>query len=277
MKERYEIGKGKEVFKNKLYSSIPTLKNIITENQKNLDELLSIKIRESNDHIIDQYNIETKRFITNITTIQGLDLNIAQYNKETKTREIYSPYSNPGYNVFAHRLLAYFELHKKHPPINFSDIDIKGRNEASEGRENPIIEFVDNIRWEGNIFWYIYDKEKFFGTDKEWVRRIIYPTEEETGNSNREGVGIQNDTTIIQFWHEIVYNSPKPAKIIIENELIPIYLQAFIDTNRRVAWPTNATNLKKIVEMIFYVLEGEEKERDKRMQEARRKTPLISN
>jgi hypothetical protein len=72
---------------------------------------------------IDQYNIETKKYITNITTHQGLDLHLQQYNKSTQQKEVYSPYSTAGYAIFVSLVCAYYECFQKRPILNFPNAD----------------------------------------------------------------------------------------------------------------------------------------------------------
>jgi len=66
-----------------------------------LEQLISIRIplgitkKYNKGQSIEQYNIETKKHITNITTHNGLDLHLSQYSKATGKTETYSPYSDP--------------------------------------------------------------------------------------------------------------------------------------------------------------------------------------
>ena len=267
----------KEVFKTNKLASVPTLKGIISANQKDLEALMSVRVVAKRLDSIDQYNIETKNFITNITTIQWLDLHLTQYNKQTKTHQLYSPYSNPGYNVFVNLLMGYYEIFKKRPPVNFSNIDINSRNESGNRFDNPMKNFVDNIRWEWNVFGYLNYRD-LIKEDKEWITRLVSQNEE-NWNHDREWFGIQWDNVVMKMtgYQPRSSNVPTP-KIVFEKDLIPLFLQAYLDVNLSTTWPDNAVNLKKIYEMIFYVMENEDVRKkvneDDNYHEIRKNTPL---
>ncbi|MEI7563192.1 MAG: hypothetical protein WCJ39_06095 [bacterium] len=128
-KERHELIPGKEILTNGKYKKVISLQKIVPDIEAALGKnLLSIKIRKKRDAIIEQYNIETTKYITNMTTHNGLDLHLVQYNKQTKDMQMHSPYSNPGYSVYTHALCAYYEFFKKKPALNFPNIDKEARN-----------------------------------------------------------------------------------------------------------------------------------------------------
>ena len=268
-----EVYRGKEVFKNWRFSKYPTLNSIIADKESELNELISVKLSAPSIDIIDQYNIETKRFITNFTNHNGLDLLLIQLNKTTGEKEIYTPYSNPGYNVFARLLLAYFEKHKKRPNIDFSNIDIERRNENEKNRDIPLKNDIDALRREHWIRSFLEEKDSF-QTDDNDIYRGISSIEEKW--EDREGIWFQEDLTILKFRNYWVWGQEDNSisTIYIENNLIPLYLQAFIDTNIRIAGPSNGANLKKIYEMIFYFIEHPELDEKERYMRVREDTPL---
>lgn len=277
-----EIYEGKEVLKNWKFSNFPTLEWIISDKISELDGLLSVRLSYHSFDLnsMQQFNIETKNFITNFTTHNWLDLFLTQYNKKTKTKMSYSPYSNPGYNVFVNLLIWYFEAFGKRPNINFKNLDIKWWNENKRKRDIPLFNFLDGIRWDSWLYCYINNKE-LFKEDNKWIIRPILP--DSKGNSDySERIWFHWDKTIMNLENYHVWfnrdpnEKPNMARIIVENDLIPLYLQAYIDTNRNVCWPDVATNLKKIYEMIFYVLENKSEDKEKLVMEARDKTPLSS-
>lgn len=272
-RELLEIYRGKEVFKNWKVSKYPTLNTIISNTWNELDELISIRLSAPSMDRIDQYNIETKRFITNFTNHNWLDLLLIQFNKTTGEKEIYTPYSNPGYNVFARLLLAYFEKNKKRPNVDFSNIDIEQWNENEKNRDIPLKNDIDALRREHWIRSFLEEKDNF-QTDEHGVYRAINPSEETW--EEWEGIWFQEDLTILNFRNYWVWGQEDNSisTIHIENNLIPLYLQAFIDTNIRIAGPSNGANLKKIYEMMFYVLEHPELNGKERYMRVRKDTPL---
>lgn len=99
-KSRYEICRGAEILTNGKYKELPSLQGLVPDIEKSLGQLLSIRIYPLNkiakDQLsIQQYNIETQNYITNITTHNGLDLHLFQHDKHTKSDMIYTPYSSP--------------------------------------------------------------------------------------------------------------------------------------------------------------------------------------
>ena len=71
-----EISQGSEILRNGIYKKIESLKGIIDGNKEVLEKLLSIRIpfgageKYREGQAIEQYNIETEKYITNITTHQ---------------------------------------------------------------------------------------------------------------------------------------------------------------------------------------------------------------
>jgi len=271
-----EIHEGKEVFKNWKFANFPTLNTIISDKENELSKLMSVRIKSYEVDCIPQYNIETTNYITNFTNHNGLDLLLTQYNKETKTKVVYTPYSNPGYDVFANLLLGYYEKNHKRPKIDFSNVDTKERNKSAVDLDLPLKNFIDSIRWDMPLYLYLEQRDTY-KEDSKWIFRPILPanTEDDEREGNREGIGFKDNTTIMQVWNKGLGDEAyRIIKLAFETELIPLYLQAFIDTNLSIAGNRNLGNLQKIYEMIFYVLEHPEIDKNKVTLRAWVDTPL---
>lgn len=256
-KERYELVPGKEILTNGKYKKVISLQGIISDIDASWAEnLLSIKIREKRDGIIEQYNIETTKYITNMTTHNGLDLHLVQHNKETKDIQLYSPYSSPGYNIYTHALCAYYDFFKKKPLLNFPNTDKEARNECRKDMWD--IPLNNEMQYTNMQAMPYLNFQNFFQQDSQWIFRII-PIGDQEKPRTAEWLGIKEDEAIIQtVAHDHYYNRRNTQRIYIEKDLINLFLQAFIDTNRCVAWPMVNLNLKKIADVLYSVLENEE-------------------
>ena len=265
-----EIHQGREVFKNGKFTNFPTLNIIISDKENELNELMSVRIKTD---YIPQYNIETKNFITNFTNHNGLDLLLTQYNKKTRTRVVYTPYSNPGYDVFVNLLLGYYEKNHKRPRIDFSNVHVEERNKAEKSHDLPLKNFIDSIRWDMALYLYLEQKD-LYKEDSTWTFRPLLP--KDTEEDVREGIWFKDKTTIMNVSSKGIGNNSSHtiSTFIFENELIPVYLQAFIDTNLSVAGNTNLGNLEKIYEMIYYTLEHPGIDKEKLSRRAWLDTPL---
>ncbi len=268
-----EIHQGKEVFENGKFAKFPTLRTIISNKENELSDLMSVRVAAHGTDYIEQYNIETQNFITNFTHHNGLDLLLTQYNKETKTRVVYTPYSNPGYDVFVNLLLGYYEKNHKRPKIDFSNVNVEKRNKAEKSWDLPLKDFIDSIRWDMAIYLYLEQKD-LYKEDSTWTFRPLLP--KDTEEDKREGIGFKDNTTIMNISSKGIGNNSSHtiSTFVFENEIIPVYLQAFIDTNLSVAGNTNLGNLQKIYEMIYYTLEHPEIDKDKVSRRAWIDTPL---
>lgn len=256
MKDRFEISQwAEEVFTNNQYKSIEGLSDVMKSIEDKLDAILSVKLFIKNNGTRFQYNIETKKYITNIATIQGIDLNLRQYDKAHERRTLCSPYSDPGYSIFTHLLCAYFEIFKKRPVVHFGEMDIEERKKDRNWRgDNPVLDKIDGIRWDGSMYDYLFYWEKF-ATDEQWIQRVVSSSEPK--ERSKPWFGIQWDTVIL---HDTDYQYTPWAihDILFEKDLLLLYLQAIIDVNFSTGWSINIVNMKKIYEMIYYVLENEE-------------------
>ena len=88
-----------------------------------------------------------------------------------------------------------------------------------------------------------------FKEDSTGITRPIRDEEKE-----RHGIWFKDNNTIMHLTYSNIQDALLEAEIVIENELIPLYLQIIIDTN---IWNTkarNTTNLKKLYEMICMIL-----------------------
>lgn len=248
-----EISQWSEIFCNEKYKEIPSLKGIIADQKEVIEKILSIRIPiEKNlfpDQKIEQYNIETKKYITNLTTHNGLDFHISQYNKYTKKRDIHSPYSDPGYSIYAVLLCAYYEVFNKRPILNFPDTDIVRWNNQLKQDDLPFESEMRNTQRDVHSYIHAHD---LFQQDSQWIHRIILPTEDSEWRTE-PGFGIQWNDIILQCVDNF-YRKGTRHQFFMEKELINLYLQAFIDVNREHAWSL-ALNLKKIADVLYKVLE----------------------
>lgn len=254
-----EISQGSEILRNGKYKEIESLNGIIDDKKEVLEKLLSIRIPFGIDgklmkwRPIEQYNIETEKYITNITTHQGLDLHLQQYNKADWKREIYSPYSTAGYSIFVNLLCAHYECFKKRPILNFPNADIEWRNKQVKHHDVPMMNEVTASHRASYIYLHHYN---LFQEDKEWIRRIISPKEKNDERTD-EWFGIKWDEVIFQFIDSF-YSKDTRHKFFMEKDLINLHLQAIIDVNRRVSWPTNTLNFKKTSDVLYKILENPE-------------------
>ncbi|MCX6824890.1 MAG: hypothetical protein NTY80_01580 [candidate division SR1 bacterium] len=251
-----EISVGGEIFSNERYKELPALNDIISGNKEVLGKLLSLRVplgeRTFPHDTMPQYNIETEKYITNITGHNGLDLLLSQYNKQTKKTEVYTPYSNPGYGVYANVLCAYYEIFKKRPILNFENRDIVGWNEL--GMHNPFMgEMMNSYQ---SVADYIHNYE-YFKQDNEGIHRII---REENSGRTEDGFGIYKDEAILQFTDD--FESGQTTRFCIEKELLNLFIQSFIEVNARFGGPRNNLNLKKIADVVYTVLENPELRKD---------------
>ncbi len=248
-----EIHEWSEIFRNEKYKQLESLNGIVAGNEDALARLLSIRIPiygyKFSHQLIDQYNIETKKYITNLTTHNGLDFHLTQYNKFTNARSVYSPYSDAWYNVYVDLLCAYHEIFRKRPILNFPDTDVEWWNHQIKNRDVPLMREMMNAYREAYSYLHQY---KFFQKDAQWVHRIV-----PLGNKERidEWFGIQWDEIILQFIDHF-YDRWSTHKFFIEKELINLFIQMFIDINRRTSWQVGNLNLKKISDVIYTVLES---------------------
>lgn len=246
-----------EIFRNEKYKELSSLHNIIGDNKEVLKQILSIRIplhrKILDGQSINQYNIETKKYITNMTTHNGLDLHLMQYTKETNKKQIYSPYSNPWYHVYVYLLCAYYEFFKKKPILNFPNTDIEGWNKQIRSHEVPLMNDMMATSRDIGIYSYLHQYQ-FFQQDNNWVHRIISPISKDNKQREEEWIGIKWDEVILQC-KDYYYSDWSKHKIYIEKELINLFLQAFIDVNRSTSWSTNNLNLKKIADITHKVLE----------------------
>ena len=261
-KNQTEIVKGKEVFKNNKFSQYPTLNTIITTNQAELNNLISIRIGWSKGREMEQYNIETKKYITNFFHHNGLDLLLTQYNKAEDSINTYTPYANPGYNIFVNRLISYYEQFGKRPTLDFAEVNIERRNDIIQSRwgEIPLSNYMSNVWFDHWVWWYLENKE-WFVTDPDGTYRQSAHTE-----PNREWLWFTKDESIIKvstyniLWRE---DEETPIKTIkVENELLPLYLQAFIDTMNAMGGSTG--NLKRLYDITYHILEHPEMTEDEK-------------
>jgi len=141
------------------------LNGILDSNKEVIEKLLSIRIpfginkKYRKGQSIDQYNIETEKYITNITTHQGLDLHLQQHTKSTKQNEVHSPYSNPGYGIYISLLCAYHECFKKRPILNFPDADIELWNKQVKSHDLPLMNDMMNAHRDS--YFYLHHPELF--------------------------------------------------------------------------------------------------------------------
>lgn len=254
-----EIAQWSEIFCNEKYKEISSLHDIIENNKEVLKQLLSIRIpiyrKNLDEQSINQYNIETEKYITNITTHNGLDLHIMQYTKANKRKQIYSPYSNPWYNVYVYLLCAYYECFRKKPILNFSntDADIEWWNKQIRSHDVPLMNDMMATSRDSGVYSYLHQYQ-FFQQDNNWIYRIISPISKNK-EREEEGIGIQGNEVILQC-KDYYYNAWSKHKIYIEKELINLFLQAFIDVNRATSWSINNLNLRKITDITHKVLEN---------------------
>lgn len=252
-----EISSWSEIFHNKKYTKLSSLKGILTENEEAVKKILSLRIPIYENRLpeawIEQYNIETQKYITNITSHNGLDLHLQQHNKSTWETQMYSPYSSPWYNVYANLLCAYYELFKKKPILNFPNTDSVWRNKQIESHDIPLMN--DMLSSYRDVFPYIHYHE-FFQKDTKWIHRIIPKWEK--GNEREEAwFGIQWEEAIFQFI-DYFYQRGTRHKFFIEKELINVFLQMLIDVNRKTSWSVGNLNLKKIADVLYKALEEPE-------------------
>lgn len=252
-----EISKWSEIFRNEKYKEIPSLKGIIADQKEVIEKILSIRIplyrkRYTYGDSIEQYNIETKKYITNLTTHNGLDFHILQYNKQTKQKDFHSPYSNPGYSIYGTLLCAYYEVFNKRPLLNFLDTDIVRWNRLLKEHDLPLQDGMRYSQRDSNAYIHAHH---LFQKDQKWIQRIILPGEDNEGWTEA-GFGIQWDEIIIQCIDHF-YKRGARHQFFMEKELINLYLQAFIDVTGTHAWSL-VLNLKKIADVLYKVLESPE-------------------
>ncbi|EKD25281.1 MAG: hypothetical protein ACD_80C00089G0004 [uncultured bacterium (gcode 4)] len=256
-----EISAWSEIFHNEKYKQLESLNGIIPENKEALKNLLSIRIPiyENNfpKQSIEQYNIETEKYITNMTTHNGLDFHIWQHNKLTNKKQIYSPYSNPWYDVYAHLLCAHYEIFKKRPILNFPNTDKEWWNEQIREHGVALMNEMTNSYF--NIYGYLYHHE-FFQQDKTWIHRMMPPLENNEERTE-DGFGITWDEAILQFTNYFC-NTSINNRFFIDKDLINLFLQWFIDVNRKTSWPIGNLNLKKISDVLYTILESPQRRED---------------
>lgn len=253
-----------EIFCNERYKEIPSLNGIITDNKEVLEKILSIRIpiyrKNLAEQGIEQYNIETKKYITNISTHNGLDLHLMQYNKVTKKKEVYSPYSSPWYNVFADLLCAHYEFFKKKPVLNFPNTDVEKWNRQLKNHDIPLMNEMLALLRDHWIQSYLY-RYKLFQQDNQWIFRAIYPNTENPQERKEEWIGIRWDEVDFQCI-DYYYNPWLKHRISIEKDLINVFLQMFIDVNLSVASSVVNLNLKKIADVMYKILEDPQARKD---------------
>ncbi len=246
----------KEFFKNNKCESVESLHNFVSNASKEaIMQLLSIKLEKQRDQIR-QYNIETKNHITNITTHQWLDLLISQYDKSKKSVDRYTPYSDPWYPTYAHLLCAYYEIFKKRPLLRFWEIDKNDIPQDQSDRSNvPLSNNLRNFWRDWSMFSYLFFPESF-KTDSKWLRRVIRWNDPEWERED-SGFAIDWDKLALQQI-DYFYKSWNKHMFFFEKELLPLYIQAIIDVNSSNSPVHSNMNMKKIYEMVFYVLENEQ-------------------
>ena len=248
-KKQTEISVWSEIFSNGKYKELPSLKWIVWDNKEVLEKILSIRIPLDDSHQrISQYNIETQKYITNITVHNSVDLKLTQYNKDTQEEQDYTPYSDPWYNVYSTLLCAYYESFKKRPILNYRDNDIESWNK--ESKNIPFRNEMFASYWAVSNYIHFY---KLFHEDENWIHRII-PVSETKKKRTDDWFGIKWNDVILQFTDD--FQGTATLRFHIEKELLNLFIQAYIDVNYRFSGHTTHLNLKKIADVIYAVLEN---------------------
>jgi hypothetical protein len=144
---------------------------------------------------------------------------------------------------------AYYECFQKRPILNFPNADREWRNQ--QVRDNPMINEVAASHYPSYAYLHHYN---LFQEDKEWIHRIIPPSEKDNERSD-EWFGIKWDEVIFQFI-DTFYSNNTLHKFFMEKDMINLHLQAIIDVNRRVAWPISTLNFKKTADVLYKILEN---------------------
>ncbi len=180
-----------------------------------------------------EYTITTKAFTTTIKTRQWIDLVIMQTHCNTEKNILVSPYSSPGYDVYLSLLLWYYQIYKKLPIVYFSDTGIEQKKWNNIWLEND----MHNAFTFFHIYQYLFDNTII--PLQEWSPWFIVNTKLLTLRC----IGM----------HDI---SDKPKDLFFETDILPLYIQSYIDTQLAVSWKDNVFYLKKIYNSLDQILKS---------------------
>ena len=250
-KDTFRFKQGNEVYKNNKFETHSSLQTFMENYKDNLANLLSIKI-EAWNQIQWFYNIDTKDLSTYISTHEGIAPRIMQYNKKTKTQEHFKKYSDPGYDFFVKMLLSYYTVYWKLPTLDFSKGDKKTREKQKRSGDLPLETEMLNVRMDDNISDF-FEQNGETVEDENGIKRI--QNKYEQGSWDRTGFWIQEKNTLIKSKTGYARGQILDSTITFENELLPLYIQAFIDANRYVSGTFMHATLEKLYEMTQQLID----------------------
>ena len=263
---------GTEIFSNQLFEKLPAtvgLKKLFEQNSHLLNEVLSIKIDPEviwggeNAFPSKYYNIETEKFKTLISHHnhhnRDKDFFFSQVHKQNWLEEQYIPYSMDGLNFYIQMLLAYYTRQNeqdkseegwkiKIPKLDFSFANVKYWNDCErEGNSDTRHQLLDMFTC-SDVIDFFHGKNNFFQTDQNGIQRIIFPKE---NAEEWTGFWIKGEESIFRFPED--FNRDTISEITLENDLLPLYAQAFSDAY--IAKIQGGAETKKLFEVTKYLLE----------------------
>lgn len=167
-------------------------------------------------------------------------------------------------------ILAYYTSFGTFPQVNFNYVDTSQREE-DVNEYSPMKDMIKDVWMTKEVSLFFYGKD-FFGYDSEGNYRIIAPYEDK---EKWIGFGIQNNITTFSFLSSPIDNDSS-ALLKMENNLIPLYMQAIFDIHRSVANNENAVGFKKLYTMTKYMIEHEMYGKNFDPRIARDQTPMKS-
>jgi hypothetical protein len=99
------------------------------------------------------------------------------------------------------------------------------------------------------------DHNELFTEDENGVWRFISPNKD---ISQIPGFGIKGDVVIL-YLRDYQRQDEAITEIYIEKELLPLFMQAFVDNNRSVSGEVVNLNIKKLNEALYETLTTDRK------------------
>ncbi|MDD2537322.1 MAG: hypothetical protein PHU61_02420 [Candidatus Absconditabacteria bacterium] len=260
----YWRNEGEKIYPEQERGGLPeSIKKVIEDYKENISSLIAVSAGPSITNP-GFFTIETSNFHTLISfpPHHGRDPSFSQYNKDTEETYGYRPYSHEGYNFYINLLLAYHKQYGCLPTLDFSKIDKEDWENEIRTNESQTRGDILNLFSLGDAMTYFHAKERF-SEDNEGFNRIILSKDKKT---ERTGFGIKDNQTEYRFAPD--FNSDRISHIVLENNLLPLYTQAFICAHNSASG--NSANIQKIYEMTKYLLENDSID----VLRARKETPL---
>jgi hypothetical protein len=183
-----------------------------------------------------------------------LDIILTQIHKKTKKKKFYSPYSSPAYEVFMYMACAYHKVYGRKPALAFPFTELEEWNSAEKGYSLPLENEMRHMCHDWGVSTYL-DHNELFTEDENGVWRFISPNKD---ISQIPGFGIKGDVVIL-YLRDYQRQDEAITEIYIEKELLPLFMQAFVDNNRSVSGEVVNLNIKKLNEALYETLTTDRK------------------